>query len=493
LGTSFAGKRALVTTKHVGLNVAADPFMNSALVEINGGLVVVVADDPSMHSSQGDQDSRFYAAFAMVPCLEPQSQQQVYDMCIEAFEVSERFHVPVLLRIETRLAHSRAAVRPGATIQKQKPLSKMKDRTRWMLLPAFARRNYADLIEKQKDIVDWSVNNKANRLELEGRDQLLVVITSGLGGNYYAENLDEFVASRGGKNPAQLHIGAYPIPMDLIRKLCEKAEKILIIEEGQPFIEERLRGILPQSVAIAGKFDNTFARYGELDPDNVRKGLGLPVRSSVVENGLKLKGVLQKLDPSGKPDLPPRPPVLCQGCPHIESYLSINKAIAELDPDPAHPNTAVCSDIGCYSLGASPPYSTIESIVCMGASVGMARGAAEAGIKYSLAVVGDSTFLHSGITNLVDAVQADVAMTVIILDNSVVAMTGCQKTIVPSDQLRSLLLGLGVKAEHILELDPKSKLIDENAGKLKKEMEYRGVSVVVFRRECIEAIKKNVV
>jgi len=482
LGTSFAGKRALVTMKHVGLNVASDPFMNAALLDINGGVVIAVADDPGMHSSQCEQDSRFYASYAMVPCLEPRNQQEAYDMCREAFEVSERFHVPVMLRLTTRLSHARAAitVTGGETGNAaQKPPAKIKDKTRWMLLPAYARQNYINLVDKQKDISAWAQAHSANRLELEGRDRGFAVITSGLGGNYYEENLEDLILARGGKNPAHLHIGAYPLPVDSIRKLCEKAEKVLLIEEGQPFIEERLLGILPQGIVVSGKLDGTMNRTGELDPDNVRKGLGLASRPSVLESGVEL------------PNLSGRPPQLCQGCPHGDSYQTLNKAVAELDPLPNHPNTAICSDIGCYSLGASPPYSAIESIVCMGASIGMARGAADAGIKYAAAVIGDSTFFHSGITGLVDAVQSDVPMTVIILDNSSVAMTGCQTTMVPSAQHRNLILGTGVKPEHFLELEAKPQFLEENTKKLKKEMEYRGLSVVIFRRVCIEAFKKT--
>jgi indolepyruvate ferredoxin oxidoreductase alpha subunit len=346
-----------------------------------------------------------------------------------------------------------------------------------MLLPAYARRNYADLIGKQKDIGAWSSAHRVNSPETEGRDASLAVITSGLGGNYYEENLEDLIAYRNGRNPARLHIGAYPLPVDSIRKLCEKAEKVLVIEEGQPFIEERLRGILPQNITVSGKLDGNLVRTGELDPDNVRKALGLPPRPGISIPGITI------------PELPGRPPQLCQGCPHGDSYGAINKAMAELDP--GRGQTAVCSDIGCYSLGAAPPYEAIESIVCMGASIGMARGAAEAGIKYAAAVIGDSTFLHSGITGLVDAVQANVPMTVIILDNSIVAMTGCQETIVPSEQLASLIMGLGVKADHFLELEAKPALIEENAARLKKEMEYRGLSVVIFRRECLEAFRKR--
>jgi indolepyruvate ferredoxin oxidoreductase alpha subunit len=267
--------------------------------------------------------------------------------------------------------------------------------------------------------------------------------------------------------------------VESVRKLCEKAERVLLLEEGQPFIEERLRGILPQKIVINGKLDGTLNRTGELDPDNVRKALGLPPRSSVLDSGIKI------------PELPGRPPQLCQGCPHGDSFLTINKALADLGTGQGYPDAAITSDIGCYSLAAAPPYSSVETCVCMGASIGMARGAADAGIKYAVATIGDSTFLHSGTTALVDAVQADTPMTLIILDNSVVAMTGCQETIVPSGELKNLILGLGVKPEHLLELEARTQLIDENSKLLKKEIEYRGLSVVIFRRECLEAFRKR--
>jgi indolepyruvate ferredoxin oxidoreductase alpha subunit len=479
LGASFAGKRVMVTMKHVGLNVAADPLMNGALLGIKGGLVIAVADDPGMHSSQNEQDSRFYAAFALIPCLEPRNQQEAYTMTRDAFALSERFGVPVLLRLSTRLSHARAQIKTEAPGE-HNSLAKMEDKTQWMLLPAYARRNYLSLIEKQAGLGEWSLAHPANALELEGRDTSLAVITSGLGGNYYEENREDFVKFRGGKIPARLHIGVYPLPVESIRRVCEKAVRVMVIEEGQPVIEERLRGLLPQDLAVTGKLDGAMPRTGELDPDVVRRGLGLPPRPSV------LSAVAVSL-----PKLPGRPPQLCQGCPHGDTYETIKKAVEELDPAEGHPNTAINADIGCYALGAMPPYAVPESIVCMGASVGMARGAAEAGMKYALGLIGDSTFLHSGITALIDAVAADTPMTLVILDNSIVAMTGCQETILPSSQLRPLILGLGLKPEHLVELEAKKTLLDENAARLKAEMEYPGLSVVIFRRECLEAFRKR--
>jgi indolepyruvate ferredoxin oxidoreductase alpha subunit len=459
----------MVTMKHVGLNVAADPFMNGSLLGIKGGLVIAVADDPGMHSSQNEQDSRFYAAFALVPCLEPRSQQEAYDMTREAFDLSERLQVPVLLRLTTRLSHARAGV-ACAPERGQNPLSKAVDRSAWMLLPAYARKRYELLLSKQAEILAWSNSHPSNALELEGRDRKLAVITTGLGGNYYEENLDDFVAMRGGKLPARLHIGAYPIPADAVRSLCAEAERVIVIEEGMPFVEEKLRGILPLGLAVSGKFDGTLSRAGELDPDKVRTALALSPRPSVMAD---------------IPTLPGRPPQLCSGCPHGDSYETIKRAIAGLE------SVAITSDIGCYALGAAPPYSVPETIVCMGASVNMAKGASDAGIVHAIGVIGDSTFLHSGITPLIDALAADTPMTLVILDNSIVAMTGCQDTMMSSAGLTQLLLGLGVDPVHLIELDAKKPALEANVAALRKEIEHRGLSVVIFRRECLEAFKKR--
>ncbi len=485
LGASFAGRRSIITMKHVGLNVAADPFVNGALLGIKGGLVIAVADDPGMHSSQNEQDSRFYAAFAMIPCLEPRSQQEAYDFTRVAFDMSEEFHTPVLLRLCTRLSHARAEVVLNDTAKRaQNPLSKAENRREWMLLPATARKNYASLIEKQAAMTAWS-----ERLGvIEEGDPSFAVITAGLGGNYYEENREDFIAARGGKKPVRLHICAYPLPIALIQQVCEHAEKALVIEEGQPFIEEKLRGILPQSVEIAGRlggFDDLpppVPRTGELDPDNTRLALGLPPRPTLLADArqaARLKDTALDLNA-----LPMRPPQLCAGCPHADSYETIKKATSGLD------SVAITADIGCYSLGAAPPYSVPETIVCMGASVGMARGASDAGIQHAVAVIGDSTFLHSGITGLIDAVSQNTPMTLVILDNSIVAMTGCQETIVPSEKLSALLLGLGVQPDHLLELEAKRPLIEANAVRLRAEIEYKGLSVVVFKRPCLEALRK---
>jgi indolepyruvate ferredoxin oxidoreductase, alpha subunit len=464
LGMSFAGKRAIVTMKHVGLNVAADPFVNSALLDIKGGLVLAVADDPSMHSSQDEQDSRFYADYAGIPCFEPRGQQEAYAMAADAFELSERLALPVMLRLTTRLAHARASVRVGSERPKN-PLAKASDRTGWILLPAYARKRYEILCAKQADISRY-VESCGYNQRTEG-SKSTVVITSGLGGNYYEEDLEEFAKSNGGR-PARLHVGAYPAPERAIRELCEGAGRLIVIEEGQPFLEKKLRGILEPKLAIQGKLDGLLPLQGELTPDSVRKALGLPDRPHAAPASISL---------------PARPPQLCQGCPHGDSYQAIKDAIAGLD------SVSVTADIGCYALGALPPFSVPEALVCMGASLSMAGGAADAGIRYPIGVIGDSTFLHSGLGPLIDAVSYRKPITAIILDNSIVAMTGCQETILPSARLRAIAEGIGVESEHVIEIEATKMRAAENVAAIRREIEYRGPSVIISKRECLEAIR----
>ncbi len=476
LGVSFAGKRAIVTMKHVGLNVAADPFMNSSLCGIKGGLICVVADDPSMHSSQGEQDTRFYADFAMVPLFEPTNQQEAYEMVDEAFELSEKFAVPVIMKMVTRLAHSRAVVRASESLRGENALGKA-SAADWMLLPALARKNYGKMIEKQKGLRDWASAYKRNALTLNPARKDLAVITSGLGKNYLEENLADFTVMCGPAGlPSMLHISGMPLPLDLIRRLASAAETILVIEEGMPFIEKQLMGLIPGANIIAGKFSGALPRVGELNPDLIRSALGLSPRKTALE-GFEM------------PSLPARPPQLCKGCPHGDSYSSLNLAVERLNAKEGKVSTVVAADIGCYALGAVAPLKAIETIVCMGASIGMARGASEAGYKYTFGVIGDSTFLHSGLTGLVDAVSTGTPMTIIILDNSIVAMTGCQETMLPSGQIEKAVRGIGVPGEHIRVIDTKPNMIEENAKIIQEEAEYRGLSVIIMVRECLEAFR----
>jgi indolepyruvate ferredoxin oxidoreductase alpha subunit len=412
-----------------------------------------------MHSSQNEQDSRWYAAFAGAICLEPASQQEAYDMTVEAFDLSEMFRVPVMVRLVTRLAHSRTLVNVGSA-RGENPIARAPVRTSWILLPGNARRQWRRLIERQPEILDWSEASRFNRLELSATRRDLGVITTGLGRAYYLENLPELDAA-----PSHLHIGAYPAPVELIRRLAAHVDRILVVEEGHPLLERRLCGVFEAPVPIHGRLSGDLPPDGELDPDNVRAALGLPPREQLALGGFAL---------------PRRPPQLCKGCPHAQSYLALKEAFGELD------GHMVTADIGCYTLGALPPYSAIESCVCMGASIGMAKGAAEAGVHPVVAVIGDSTFLHSGITPLMDAVAANANMTVLIMDNGTVGMTGAQDTILPSARLQEIVLGVGVDPAHFHVVEATRGRIHDNAELLRRETAHPGVSVIIAVRDCLK-------
>lgn len=463
LGTSFAGRRALVSMKHVGLNVAADPFMNAALVDVHGGLVLAVADDPGMHSSQNEQDSRCYADFARIVCLEPADQQEAYDMTVEAYELSERFRIPVMLRLVTRLAHSRTVVETGPQ-REPNPIRRAPQRNTWILLPGNARRQWRSLLERQREFAAFSEGSRWNALSLAGRS--LGVITCGIARGYFRENAPGLAEA-----PSHLHIGVYPPPVEAIRRLAAHVERVVVLEDGYPVVERALRGLLPQTLTVSGRLDGTLPPDGELSPENVRVALGLPAR--------------ELLAVPGEGALPNRPPQLCSGCAHGTMYHVLQKATEGLEAQ------MVTADIGCYTLGALPPYSAIESCVCMGASIGMAKGASDAGYRPVVAVIGDSTFLHSGITPMLDAVAEDTDMTVLILDNEATAMTGGQEPLLPSSRLHEIVLGLGVDPEHCHLVDASPKQSKANAALLRREIEHRGLSVVIAVRECVQTAKRK--
>lgn len=464
LGMSYAGRRALVSFKHVGLNVAADPFMNSAVTGIEGGFVVAVADDPGMHSSQNEQDSRVYASFAQIPCLEPASGQDAYEMTREGFDLSERIGVPVMVRLVTRLAHSRSGVALGER-RAPNPLAPTPRPLDWVLLPSQARKRYAALLEKQEAMQAWSESCRWNALELGGARAPLGVIVSGIAHNYYREALADQPA------PPTLRIGAYPIPVALVARLVDAVDELLVIEEGYPVIEQALRGLLgaPRGKVVRGRLDGRIPRAGELNPDLVRAALGLPALAT---------------QPPPALELPTRLPCLCDGCPHIDTYDVIKELITP------HPGARIFSDIGCYTLAAYPPYDACHSCVDMGASIGMASGAAQAGMRPVIATLGDSTFVHSGMTPLVDAAHQNLPMTVFILDNSTVGMTGGQETMVNGEGLASLVRGLGVPAEHVHLLRAHRREHAANLEVVRRELAHEGLSVIIPVRECIQTAKK---
>lgn len=461
LGMSYAGCRSMVCMKHVGMNVAADAFVNSAMTGVNGGLVVVAADDPSMHSSQNEQDSRFYGKFAMIPVLEPSSQQEAYEMTGYAFELSEREKLPVLMRITTRLAHSRAAVDTGAGKYETIRKPAADDPSSWVLLPANAKRKNAGLTSRQPHLQELSGEAPFFRTILSEHGDR-GIITCGTGFNYVMENN----APEAGFHV--MKISQYPVPADRIRDFAGRCREILVVEDGQPFIEEQVRGITGWNYVLKGRLTGDLPRTGELNPDNVAAAMGM-----------------KRVPAFNVPEcIVPRPPALCMGCGHRDVYIALNKVLA------GYPDARVFADIGCYTLGALPPFCAIDSCVDMGASITMAKGAADAGLWPAVAVIGDSTFTHSGMTGLLDAVNDGSDITVVISDNLTTAMTGGQDSS-GTGKFEAICMALGVGRDHVRVVVPTPKNMDEITETIREEIEYRGVSVIIPRRECMQTLARK--
>ena len=461
LGMSYMGKRALVCMKHVGLNVCADPFVNSAMTGTNGGLVVLVADDPSMHSSQDEQDSRFYGKFAMIPTLEPASQQEAYDMMGMAYDMSEQLRLPVLMRVTTRMAHSRAVVEVTDTPRRQNELNYQAKASNWVLLPAFARKRN-DIVTAQQPLLEQMAVDSRHNLYTDGDDLYLGIIASGIAYNYLMECFPD-----GCPYPV-LKISQYPLPKKLIRRMTDDCQVVLICEEGQPFIEEQVRGVMPGNAVIKGRLTGELPRTGELNPDLIKKALGMEMSEGY----------------DTCEDVAPRPPALCQGCGHRDVYAALNEVLL------GYPQARVFGDIGCYTLGFLPPYKAIHSCVDMGASITMAKGAADAGQWPSIAIIGDSTFTHSGMTGLLDAVNEKADITVIISDNLTTAMTGGQDS-AGTNKFEAICRALGVGDDHLKVVVPLPKNMEEIKKTIEEEINYHGVSVIIPRRECMQTLQRH--
>ena len=325
LGMSYAGKRSLVCMKHVGLNVAADVLMNIAVTGINGGMVIAVADDPSMHSSQNEQDSRYYGKFAMIPVLEPTDQQEAYDMAIAGLDLSERTGVPVMIRITTRLAHSRSGVSLIQNPRKENELSLPSDPLQFVLLPHNARKRYKSLLDQQEGFVKFSEESTFNRFA-DGIDNSLGIVCCGIAYNYYKENYP-------GISPYPVvKISQYPLPEKLLKQLESQVDEIMVLEEGYPLVEEQLRGFFQRGKKISGRLDGTLPRAGELNPDLVAIALRMEKPAAQLNSMI----------------LANRPPALCKGCGHHDTYRALNEVMEE------YGKGKVFSDIGCYTLGALP-------------------------------------------------------------------------------------------------------------------------------------------
>lgn len=467
-GASFAGVRALVTMKHVGLNVAADPFVTSAYTGVNGGLVVVVADDPGMHSSQNEQDSRYYARLAGVPLFEPSDQQEAYLMVKEAFEVSERFDTPVLLRSTTRLSHTLGVVEPEGERQEVKR-EVHRDPGKFVMVPSFARQRRKVLLDRLEALSTFSSTTGWNTIEWG--DETIGIITSGVPYLLVKEVIPD---------ASILKIGfSFPLPEEKIRQLAREVEVLLVVEELEPVMETEIKAM---GINVHGK--DLIKRDGELTPEDV---------AAAVKQALKLsqRKTYNLSWPQNQPvkDLPARPPVMCAGCGHRNLFYTLNKMQA-----------VVMGDIGCYTLSANPPLRSLDTCLCMGAGIGQAHGFSRAAgaDKKVAAVIGDSTFVHSGITGLINSVYNRSNTVIIILDNRTTAMTGHQPhpgtgLTIRGEQTHELnfeAVARACGAEFVRTVDPYDLKETEKA--LRQAFEFEGTAVVIARRPCIlyERVKR---
>ncbi|MBQ2701763.1 MAG: indolepyruvate ferredoxin oxidoreductase subunit alpha [Clostridia bacterium] len=384
IGASIAGARTMACMKHVGLNVAADPLFTNAYTGVNGGFVLVVADDPGMHSSQNEQDSRYYARSAHVPMLEPSNAQEAKDFVILAYELSERFDTPVILRETTRVAHSHGIVE--LCERREVPLRPYEKATnKYVMMPAYAIARHKAVEEREEKFAAFVNGLEINKAEYTSEEEVGIVC-SGVVYEYVKEALP---------NANVFKLGCvYPVPVAAISQFSKKVKELIVIEELEPFIEDTLKAA---GIACRGK--DIFSKQGEISVLTIKEKF-FGAEKPTAEN------------------VPVRPPVMCAGCPHRSVFYVLNKL-----------KLTVNGDIGCYTLGAQPPLAAVDTCICMGASVGMAHGFKKAtrGESNNVAVIGDSTFLHSGVTGLINAVYNQSGITLLILDNSTTGMTGHQQ------------------------------------------------------------------
>ena len=490
-GASIAGARTLVAMKHVGLNVAADPFMTLSYTGVNGGLVIVSADDPYMHSSQNEQDNRFYAKFAKVPMLEPSDSQEALDMLKAAFEISEQFDTPVLLRTTTRISHSRSLVKLGEKIDLGQR-KYVKDSKKYVMIPAYGRVRHEFLLQRWARLSEFSESRDLNKVYLPGGKNATTkigIITSGVSYQYAREVFSNV--------PILKLLITNPLPEKTIRGFAQSKHLILIIEELEPFLEEQIK-LMGLDLKIAGK--EYFPQYGELNLDIADRVYRQLFGTELISE--HAGGTKGKLDAAPIPasdnnlgellsDIPQRPPVLCAGCPHRSVFYILKKLRA-----------AVMGDIGCYTLSVLPPLDALDSCLCMGAGIGQALGMEKANPNMKgkiVSVIGDSTFFHSGITSLIDNTYNNGTGLIIILDNRTTAMTGHQvhpgvgKTLSGNDtvELKPEYFAKAAGVKNIRVVDPYNLKLLEKV--LRQELERNELSVIVCRRICalLEKVDKN--
>ncbi len=480
LGAAYGGVRSLVSMKHVGLNVASDPFMAASITGVRTGMVIISADDPGIHSSQNEQDNRHYAKLAKVPTLEPSDSQEAYEFMTYAYEISEEFDTPVLLRTTTRISHSKSVVNLN---RRHEPTTKpgfQHDMTKYVMLPAHARIRHTQVEQRLTKLESYAETFPLNQL-IPG-ERRLGIISSGVAYQYAREVFPK---------ASFLKLGmCYPLPQNLIRNFASKVDRLIVIEELDPFLEENIKVM---GIKVSGK--EFIPRIGELNPD-------------VIEAGGQSSGLLSKSPPKQKPnipsELPKRPPLLCPGCSHtgiffVLSTLGQRSVLPKAkDKKTKAPKLVITGDIGCYTLGALPPLSAMDTTACMGASIGQALGIEKAGVRDKIiALIGDSTFLHSGITGLVDAVYNQARITLLILDNGTTAMTGHQEhpgtgitaqgKETASVELEGLVRGIGVSNVKVVDAFNLKGLRNS----LKNALDSPELSVIIVRGECSVRVRRS--
>ncbi len=462
-GASIAGARSLVTMKHVGLNVAADPLMTLSYTGINRGLVVVVADDPGMHSSQNEEDSRHYARLAKVPMIEPSDSQEAKDFVSLAIEISERFDTPVILRSTTRVAHSKSIVALGERKDPPRPVEFERNPEKYVAVPSHARKMRLKMEKRLTELSEF-VETVSCNFVLPG-DGSLGIITGSIAYQYVREIFPRAWVLKLGMS--------YPFPDRLIRKFAQQVEQLLVVEELDGFLEEHIRSL---EIAVTGK--ELVPGIGELTPDRLWE-----VREKL-EGRAKVK---TEVKPSEAVSLPSRPPVLCPGCPHRGLFYALKQF-----------DVVVTGDIGCYTLAVFPPLEKMDTLICMGAGISAALGMEKSGLKKKVVgVVGDSTFFHSGIGPLMDIAYNQGKVTIIVLDNRITAMTGQQdhpgtgrtlegkKTVALSVERMAKACGI----KRVRTVDPYN--LEKVHQVLTEEIEAEEPSLIVSRRPCLLVGKRE--
>ena len=478
-GAANCGVRALTAMKHVGLNVAADMLMTLAYTGVRGGCIIVTADDPECHSSQNEQDNRFYALLSNLPCLEPSDPQEAKEMTISAVEISEKLEVPVLLRTTTRVSHTRGPVTYGKLAKPNLKGKFVRDVKRLVMVPANSRPKHTVFLKTMEKAKEISESSPYNRVVREGKSKEYGIISSSSAYNYAVEAADLL-----GLDASILKLGmTHPMPEKAIAEFLKKCKKAIVVEELEPYVEMQVKAIAKDYACETEVFGKTgkpyFSREGELSTRAVAEGLA---RITVRKLPIDFADIDKRFTEVVK-ELPRRPPILCAGCPHRASFYVMRRIGGE--------NAIYPTDIGCYALGIAPPLNIGDIMICMGASLGTAQGISKATNAPTIAVIGDSTFFHAALPGLVNAVYNNSRVTLAVLDNATTAMTGHQPHPgtgltgmgSPSEKVSIEKVAEGCGVKYVKVVDPFQTKEAEKV--LKEALEQPGPSVVVFRAPCV--------